>query len=86
MLRGVERRDVPFATFRAAKNTTLFDHLVGTGLKRLRHDQTKRLGSLEIDNQSNLVGGCPLGRIFSCQSINAIFGTVVDQHPLLYTV
>jgi hypothetical protein len=31
--------------------TALFDHLIGTGLQRLRHGQTEGLGGLEINGE-----------------------------------
>jgi len=37
-----------------ADNTYLFDHLVGSGDERGRHGETKRLRSLEIDDQLQL--------------------------------
>src|SRR5713101_1094839 len=40
----------------AGLGTALFDHLVGAGEQRWRHNEAKRLGGLEVDDELELGG------------------------------
>ena len=46
--------DVPFATFRAAANCDLFDHLVGASEQRRRYGEAQYLCRRQIDNEIEL--------------------------------
>src|SRR6516164_9898891 len=49
-------------TYAVQQFWSLFDHLTGTGLQRLWHSQTERLGGLEINGEF-VLGGSLNGKI-----------------------
>ena len=55
-------RFVPKADIWVLQFCSLFDHLTGTGLQRLWHSQTERLGGLEINGEF-VLGGSLNGKI-----------------------